>query len=174
MAGGRLGETDESIVEFGISIPVPLLDSSKGLRTEAAARVSVAQAELEAVRQALRRQWTIASRRYRTAGTQVASYRDHLLPKAGEALRLVQLGFEEGKFGFIDLLDTQIQSSSHTPEWTETLKQRRNALLPYCGKTLLKGRLEIGKDAYWIKVDTETKAVIYWERYENWSDRLKR
>jgi cobalt-zinc-cadmium efflux system outer membrane protein len=29
------------------------------------------------------------------------------LPKANEALRLVQRGFEEGKFGFIDLLDTQ-------------------------------------------------------------------
>ena len=51
---------------------------------------------------------------------------------------------------------------------------RRNALLPYCGKTLLKGRLEIGKDAYWIKVDPETQTVIYWERYENWSERLKR
>jgi len=75
---------------------------------------------------------------------------------------------------FIDLLDTQIQSSSRAPEWTETLKQRRNALLPYCGKTLLKGRLEIGKDAYWIKVDPETQTVIYWERYENWSGRLKR
>ena len=30
-----------------------------------------------------------------------------ILPKANEALRLVQTGFEQGKFGFIDLLDTQ-------------------------------------------------------------------
>jgi hypothetical protein len=75
---------------------------------------------------------------------------------------------------FLDLLDTQIESSSRGPEWTKLLQQRRDALLPYCNKTLLKGRLEIGKDAYWVKVDVETQAVVYWERYENWSERMKR
>lgn len=74
---------------------------------------------------------------------------------------------------FLDLLETQIKSSSRGPEWTEMLKQRRDALLPFCDKTLLKGRLEIGKDAYWVKVDPETQTVIYWERYENWSERIK-
>jgi len=49
----------------------------------------------------------MASQRLRTTAEQVASYRDRILPKANEALRLVQRGFEEGKFGFIDLLDTQ-------------------------------------------------------------------
>ena len=37
----------------------------------------------------------------------MANYRERILPKANEALRLVQTGFEQGKFGFIDLLDTQ-------------------------------------------------------------------
>jgi cobalt-zinc-cadmium efflux system outer membrane protein len=37
----------------------------------------------------------------------VANYRERILPKAAEALRLVQTGFEQGKFNFIDLLDTQ-------------------------------------------------------------------
>ena len=49
----------------------------------------------------------MASQRLRTAAQQVASYHERILPKANEALRLVQRGFEEGKFGFIDLLDTQ-------------------------------------------------------------------
>ncbi len=75
---------------------------------------------------------------------------------------------------FIDLLDTQIKSSTRAPEWTETLKKRRDALLPYCNRTLLKGRLEIGKDAYWVKIDQETQAVVYWERYDNWSGRIRR
>lgn len=94
-----------------------------------------------------------------------------LRDKAEQVKSLSRTSYDQS---FIDLLDTQIQSSTHAPEWTETLKQRRNAILPYCGKTLLKGRLEIGKDAYWIKVDPEAQAVIYWERYEGWSDRLKR
>ena len=37
----------------------------------------------------------------------MASYRERILPKATEALRLVQTGFEQGKFNFIDLVDTQ-------------------------------------------------------------------
>ena len=49
----------------------------------------------------------MASQRLRTAVQQVANFRERILPKANEALRLVQRGFEEGKFGFIDLLDTQ-------------------------------------------------------------------
>ena len=53
------------------------------------------------------RDWGTASQRLRTAAEQVASYRERILPKANEALRLVQSGFEQGKFGFIDLLDTQ-------------------------------------------------------------------
>ena len=53
------------------------------------------------------REWGTASKRFRTAVEQVASYRERILPKADEALRLVQAGFEQGKFGFIDLLDTQ-------------------------------------------------------------------
>ena len=71
------------------------------------AYVSVAEAELHAVQQQLQREWANALKRYRTAAEQVANYRERILPKAGEALRLVQTGFEQGKFNFIDLVDTQ-------------------------------------------------------------------
>ena len=96
---------------------------------------------------------------------------DELRTRAGQVKALSQTSYDQS---FLDLLDTQIKSSSRGPEWTKTLQQRRDALLPFCNKTLLKGRLEIGKDAYWVKVDPQTQTVIYWERYENWSERLKR
>ena len=89
------------------SVPLPIIDRSKGKKQEAQANVRVAEADLAAVEQRLLRTWGTASRRYRTAIEQVASYRERILPKANEALRLVQTGFEQGKFGFIDLLDTQ-------------------------------------------------------------------
>lgn len=106
-AGGRIGATDESIVQLGLSVPLPILDSGKGRQLEARANVSVAEAELHAVQQRLQREWANAQRRYGTAADQVARYRERLLPKAEAALRLVRTGFEEGKFGFMDLLDTQ-------------------------------------------------------------------
>ena len=107
LAGGRMGETDQSIIQLGFSVPLPIIDSGKGRKQEAEANVSVADAELARVEQRLLRDWATASQRLRTAANQVANYRERILPKANEALRLVQTGFEQGKFGFIDLLDIQ-------------------------------------------------------------------
>jgi cobalt-zinc-cadmium efflux system outer membrane protein len=107
VSGGRIGETDQSIIQLGFSVPLPILDSGKGKRQEAQGNVAVAEAEVASVEQRLLREWGVTGQRLRTAAAQVESYRQRILPKANEALRLVQIGFEEGKFGFIDLLDTQ-------------------------------------------------------------------
>lgn len=107
VAGGRIGETDESIIELRFSVPLPIFDTGKGRRREAEANLTRTEAELYGVRRQLEREFANALGRCRTAATQVANYREHILPKANEALRLVRTGFEEGKFGFIDLLDTQ-------------------------------------------------------------------
>jgi cobalt-zinc-cadmium efflux system outer membrane protein len=107
VSGGRVGETDQSIIQLGFSLPLPIIDRGKGKQKEARANVSVAEADLHAVQQQLQREWANALKRYGTAVEQVSNYRERILPKAGEALRLVQTGFEQGKFGFIDLLDTQ-------------------------------------------------------------------
>ena len=106
-AGGRIGETGESIIQMGFSVPLPLIDRGKGKKQEAQANVHIAEAEQVAIEQRLLREWGTASKRFRTALEQTASYRERILPKANEALRLVKTGFEQGKFGFIDLLDTQ-------------------------------------------------------------------
>ena len=107
VAGGRIGATDESIIQVGFSVPLPILDRGKGKQQEARANMNVAEAELHAVQQQLQREWANALMRCRTAGEQVSNYRERILPKAEEALRLVQTGFEQGKFNFIDLVDTQ-------------------------------------------------------------------
>jgi cobalt-zinc-cadmium efflux system outer membrane protein len=106
-AGGQEAGGAGSIVQFMFSVPVPIIDRSKGRKQEALANVSGAEAELAAVEQRLLRDWGMASQRLRTSVEQAANYHQRILPKANEALRLVQRGFEEGKFGFIDLLDTQ-------------------------------------------------------------------
>ncbi len=107
VSGGREGPGDTSIVEFRLGLPLPIIDRSKGLKREAQANVSVAEAEFAATEQRLLRDWAVATNRFHTAAEQVASYRERILPKASQALKLVQTGFQEGKFGFIDLLDTQ-------------------------------------------------------------------
>jgi cobalt-zinc-cadmium efflux system outer membrane protein len=107
VAGGRIGESDQSIIQLDFTLPLPLLDRGKGRQQEAEANVRVAAAEVQVVLQQLQGEWANALKRYGTAAEQVASYRERVLPKAVEALRLVQVGFEQGKFNFIDLVDTQ-------------------------------------------------------------------
>jgi len=107
VAGGRLGETGQSIIELGVALPLPIIDTSKGRRQEALAGLRMAEANQAAVEQGLWHEWRAASSRFRTALDQVRDYRNAILPRATEAQRLVQIGFEQGKFDFIDLLDTQ-------------------------------------------------------------------
>jgi hypothetical protein len=73
---------------------------------------------------------------------------------------------------FLSLLDTQIQQSSRGPEWADKLKDRKEAMLPYCDQRLLKGRIDIGIDVYWIQVSPDTMEVVYWELYEAYQEWL--
>jgi outer membrane protein, heavy metal efflux system len=107
VGGGQEDDRGGSIIQFGISLPLPIIDRAKGKKQEAQANVAIAAADSAAVEQRLLRAWGTASKRLRTAVEQVANYRERILPKAEEALRLVRTGFEQGKFGFMDLLDTQ-------------------------------------------------------------------
>lgn len=104
---GEVGETGQSLGQISLSLPLPIFDRGRGMRQEARANIAVATAELLAVRQQLQRDWANAVGRCRTASEHTASYRERILPKAAEALRLVQDGYEEGKFGFADLVDIQ-------------------------------------------------------------------
>jgi len=107
VAAGRDAAENESLMAVRLSIPLPLADRAQGRKRESAANVEVARAERTATEQRLLEELRVAEARLRAAVEQVTAYRDRILPNAEEALRLVQRGFEAGKFGFIDLLDTQ-------------------------------------------------------------------
>lgn len=127
VAGGRSGETDQSILQLSLSLPLPLLNRGKGQQQEARANASVAQAELHAAQQRLQRDWANAARRLRTALEQVTAYRERILPKATEALQLVQTGFETGKFPFIDLIDTQRTTAQVRQTYYQKLLEMQEA-----------------------------------------------
>jgi hypothetical protein len=74
-----------------------------------------------------------------------------------------QSSFDES---YIDFLDTQIRLGARGPEWTERLAKRRAGLLPYCGATLISGRIRSPASEYTVYVDTGSRSVVYWEVYE--------
>jgi cobalt-zinc-cadmium efflux system outer membrane protein len=107
VAGGRNAANDEDLVELSVSFPLPIFDRGQARRQETGARIRAAEADVAAVDQRLREQLLSVRARVLTAHRQVAAYRERMLPRAEEALRLVRAGFEAGKLGFADLIDTQ-------------------------------------------------------------------
>ncbi len=87
-----------------------------------------------------------------------AVLRDHSVEVTG----LKKTCFDES---YIEFLDTQIELSPRGLEWTERLKRRRAALLPFCGITLLYGRVQVDDADFTVRVHPETRAVVHWEQY---------
>jgi len=104
---GRDGADDENIFGLKFSLPLPLINRRKGTIQEAGAELKIAQSELSAVELALITQLRSSSQRYVAASRQVATYRDRILLKSEEAVKLTDKGYAEGKFTLTDLLDTQ-------------------------------------------------------------------
>ena len=107
VAGGRDYGANEPLMAFHLSLPLPLFDRTQGRKREALAEAEIARYDLDATEQRLIRELSVVEARLRAAAEQVEAYRARILPRAEEALRLVKGGFEAGKFGFLDLLDTQ-------------------------------------------------------------------
>jgi hypothetical protein len=82
---------------------------------------------------------------------------------ADEVTALEETCFDES---YIEFLDTQIRLNPRGQEWTERLKRRRAALLPFCGVTLLRGRVRVGDADFTVRVHPATRTVILWEEYE--------
>ena len=106
-AGGRRESTDETLVDFGVSLPLPLFNTSQVKSAAAVALHNKALAELQASRQSLQGRLVEWRQTLAQLDVQVANYRSQLLPRADKALVMVQTGFKEGEYGFNDLLDTQ-------------------------------------------------------------------
>lgn len=104
--GGRDGE-DASIVEAGVSIPLPLFNRNQGKVAGAEARIRKAEFEIESVRNDLLLRLNEAYRTFAVAQERVGVYRDEILPKAGRALSQTNEGYKQGKFSFLDVLDAQ-------------------------------------------------------------------
>lgn len=107
VAGGREEGANETLMALRVSLPLPLFDRAQGRKREARALAEIARYDLTGTEQRLVQEFGVIEARLEAAGKQAQAYRVRILPKAEEALRLVRGGFEAGKFGFLDLVDTQ-------------------------------------------------------------------
>lgn len=105
----------------GVSIPLPVFDRNQGAAYEASRRADKARDEYDSARARLLADVSQASTRLSTAQASLAVLRDTVLPAAQQAYDASSTGFEAGKFGFLDVIDTQRSLLQARARYLDTL-----------------------------------------------------
>ena len=124
-AGARwFEETNDNsfVVEF--SIPIQLFDRNQGAIAEARHRLAKARAQRRAVKLKLNAALATGYTRLANAHSQVTSLKTKILPGARTAFEAVNEGYRFGKFGYLEVLDSQ-------RTWFDARSQFLNALAEY-------------------------------------------
>ena len=106
---GRLREDgeDQAILEWGVTIPLPLFDRNQGAVAERRALVRRSEQVLRATLGEIENRLNTVLAGYERLRAQASSYRRRIIPGAESAIDLVREGFRQGKLTQLDVLDAQ-------------------------------------------------------------------
>lgn len=123
----RSEELGRSQLIVGFSVPLPLFDRNQGNVLETARRVDKARDELSST--ALRLDSDLAQARedFDLAREQALALRTDIVPGAQSAYAAATTGFENGKFGFLDVLDAQRTLLDARSQYLNALAQAHRA-----------------------------------------------
>lgn len=100
-------EMGRSQTVLGLSVPLPLFNRNQGKLQASLARADKARAEKEAQQLRLDQALSSTYQRAQLATEQVRTMRQDILPEAQRVFDAAVIGFEAGKFNFLDVLDAQ-------------------------------------------------------------------
>ena len=103
----RSNETQRNVLLFGVSVPLPIFDRNQGNLLEALKLEDKARDELQAATVRLHSEVAQAQERLSTITAEVQSLQQDVLPGAKSAYDAATIGFENGKFNFLEVLDAQ-------------------------------------------------------------------
>mgnify|MGYP003503496742 FL=1 len=103
----RSNETQRNVLLFGVSVPLPVFDRNQGNLLEALKLEDKARDELQAASVRLHSEVAQARERLSTIIAEVQSLKQDVLPGAKSAYDAATIGFENGKFNFLEVLDAQ-------------------------------------------------------------------
>src|SRR3989304_291860 len=118
----RLTLENEDTVQMGIEIPTPFFNRNQGKIQKGKALSRKANSENLSVYNDLLFQLKKNFNSYNVERKRVIEYRDKILPKAEESLKLITRGYKEGEFDYIDLLDAQRTWAETRISYIESLK----------------------------------------------------
>ena len=103
----RSNETQRNVLLFGVSVPLPVFDRNQGNLLEALKLEDKARDELQAASVRLHSEVAQGQERLSTITAEVQSLQQDVLPGAKSAYDAATMGFENGKFNFLEVLDAQ-------------------------------------------------------------------
>ena len=103
----RSNETQRNVLLLGVSVPLPVFDRNQGNLLEALKLEDKARDELQAATVRLHSEVAQARERLSTITAEVQSLQQEVLPGAKSAYDAATIGFENGKFNFLEVLDAQ-------------------------------------------------------------------
>jgi cobalt-zinc-cadmium efflux system outer membrane protein len=104
LGAGHDNGTGHGFVNVQLSLPVPVHNKNQGNIRAAYAEYCAATQNVDRLRVSIRRDLTRVMREYQVAEASVRQYKEAILPKAQEALELVQEGRDAGEFDFLRVL----------------------------------------------------------------------
>ncbi|MBE7444273.1 MAG: TolC family protein [Planctomycetia bacterium] len=118
----RLALDNIDTVQLGIEIPAPFFNRNQGNIQKGKALSRKAKSENLSVYNEMLFQLKRDFNSYNVERKRVIEYRDKILPKAEESLKLITRGYKEGEFDYIDLLDVQRTWAETRISYIESLK----------------------------------------------------
>lgn len=103
----RLAATNDTAAVFGFSIPFPLFNNGTSAVTQAQAERDQVEAQRRLVRQDLEQDIAGAQAEVANAADTARTTIGPALSAATETARIARIGYREGKFGQLDLLDAE-------------------------------------------------------------------
>lgn len=100
-------ETNDNAFLIGFSMPIPFFDRNQGGVSEALARIDKVQSEQRVAKIRLLTNLSDTWQNLSTAYTETVGLRDEILPSAQATYDYTELGYREGKFDFLQMLDAQ-------------------------------------------------------------------
>jgi len=124
-AGSRyIQEVKDYAWQVNITVPLPIFDRNQGGIAEARHRLSKADAEKRSVELQLQRALSIQYANLVNAYKRVENLKTKILPGAQTAFEAVNEGYRYGKFGYLEVLDSQ-------RTWFDARSQFLDALAEY-------------------------------------------
>lgn len=124
----RLEENDDNALVFGVTVPLNWFDRNQGGIAKARHRLSKAQEENRAKELRMKEALLMAYSEVSFSHAKVISIKTEVMPGAKKALDAISEGYRFGKFGLLDVLDSQKTFFQVQSQYLDALANYHNAV----------------------------------------------